>query len=157
MNDSNRTRLCAAVAVAGAALLTVGPLSISAQAVGPPSTPSVTVAAQSRAEVRVNSFFRDYRQAVLHKGPSTPAQVRARYLTPDLNKRLDAWALKHDADPVFQAQNVPASWTTLYEGSGAGHSTIVLTEHWSGGKSQDVWYSVRLADLVINDLKAPPQ
>ncbi|MEV8478107.1 hypothetical protein [Streptomyces sp. NPDC051173] len=154
MNMPNRTRLCAAAAVA--AVLLTGPLSLSAQAADTPSASSVTAAQQSRAEVRVNSFFRDYRQAVLHKGGSTPAQVRARYLTPDLDKRLDAWALKHDADPVFQAQNVPASWTTRYEGSGAGHSTVVLTEHWSGGRSQDVWYSVRLSDLTINDLKAPP-
>ncbi|MFI1797852.1 hypothetical protein ACH427_10895 [Streptomyces sp. NPDC020379] len=150
----NRTRLCTAAAVA--ALLTAGPLSLSAQAADTRSAPSATAAQQSRAEVRVNSFFRDYRQAVLHKGGSTPAQVRARYLTPDLNKRLDAWALKHDADPVFQAQNVPASWKTRYEGSGAGHATVVLTEHWSGGRSQDVWYAVRLSDLTVNDLKAPP-
>ncbi|MFJ1560759.1 hypothetical protein [Streptomyces mirabilis] len=104
----------------------------------------------------MNSFFREYRQAVLHKAHSTRAQVRARYLAPDLNKRLDAWALQHDADPVFRAQNVPASWTTRYEGSGAGHSTVVLTERWSGGAKQEVWFSVRLSDLVINDLKDRP-
>ncbi|WP_344117060.1 hypothetical protein [Streptomyces blastmyceticus] len=150
----NRTRLCAAVAVT-TALLTAGPLALSAQAVDAPTAPAVTAAQQSRAEVRVNSFFRDYRQAVLHKGPSTPAQVRARYLAPDLDKRLDAWALQHDADPVFRAQNVPATWATRYEGSGAGHSTVVLTERWSGGAKQEVWFSVRLQDLVINDLKDP--
>lgn len=151
MNMPNRTRLCAAAAaVAAATLLTVGPLS-------PPASAAATAAQQSRAQARVNDFFRDYRQAVLHKSHSAPAQVRARYLAPDLDKRLDAWALKHDADPVFQDRNAPASWKTRYEGSGAGHSTVVLTERWSGGRSQEVWYSVRLSDLTINDLEAPPK
>ncbi|MEU5426521.1 hypothetical protein AB0H73_13065 [Streptomyces olivoreticuli] len=153
MNMPNRTRLCAAVVAT--ALLTAGPLALSARAADAPTAPAVTAAQQSRAEVRVNSFFREYREAVLHKGHSTPAQVRARYLAPDLDKRLDAWALQRDADPVFRAQNVPASWATRYEGSGAGHSTVVLTERWSGGAKQEVWFSVRLQDLVINDLKDP--
>jgi hypothetical protein len=141
-------RLCGALAAASVVIL---PATAEA------TTPTTAVTAQqTRAEVRVGDFLGDYRQAVLHKSGQTPEQVRAHYLTADLNKRLDAWSSAHDADPVFQAQNVPASWILRYEGSGAGHSTVVVTEHWKGGHDQGVWYAVRLADVVISDLKEPP-
>ncbi|MCC3766900.1 hypothetical protein [Streptomyces sp. UNOC14_S4] len=156
-------RLCATTAAATALLVTAGPLTASAVAAGtadtaaPPVAPAAVQAQQSRAEVRVDAFLRDYRQATLHKGKQTPAQVRAKYLTPELNKRLDAWADLHDADPVFRAQNVPDSWTTRYEGSGMGHTTVVVTERWGSGATQDVWYQVRLDSLVISDLQDPPK
>ncbi|MFE2410138.1 hypothetical protein ACFXDE_17555 [Kitasatospora sp. NPDC059408] len=113
-------------------------------------------AAAGTPEARVNTFFREYRRAVLDTKDQSPAEVRAHYLTAELNRRLDAWAQANDADPVFRAQNVPLDWSTRYEGSGAGHATIVLTEKWGGGTSQDVWYSVRLDTLVISDLEDPP-
>ncbi|GAB7188567.1 hypothetical protein ATKI12_8398 [Kitasatospora sp. Ki12] len=113
-------------------------------------------AAATTPEAQVNTFFREYRRAVLDTKDRSPAEVRAHYLTADLNKKLDAWAEANDADPVFRAQNVPRDWSTRYEGSGAGHTTIVLTERWGGGQSQDVWYSVDLGTLVISDLEDPP-
>lgn len=51
---------------ATALLAMAGPLAAPAQA------------QQSRAEVRVNTFVREYREAVLHKGHSTPAQALPR-------------------------------------------------------------------------------
>lgn len=139
-----------------AVLLTAAPLSASAFAADAPTTPAATAAERSRAEVRVGTFLHDYRQAVLHKGDRTPAQVRAHYLTHELDRRLGTWARLHDADPVFRAQNVPASWSTRTEGSGAGHTTVIVTEHWRGGAKRDVWYQVRLEDLTISDLEDPP-
>ncbi|RLU94600.1 hypothetical protein CTZ27_17940 [Streptomyces griseocarneus] len=150
-------RLCAAATATTALLVTAVPLAASAVAADTSTAAAAVRAQPSRAEVRVDAFLREYRQAALHKGKQTPGQVRGTYLTPELNKRLDAWAELHDADPVFRAQNVPDSWTTRYEGSGMGHTTVVVTERWGSGASQDVWYQVRLDSLVVSDLQDPPE
>ncbi|WP_051970641.1 hypothetical protein [Kitasatospora azatica] len=82
--------------------------------------------------------------------------MRGEFLTPQLNTELDQWAAVHDADPVFRAQSVPTDWSVAYGGSGAGHSTVILTEYWAGGGHTDVWYQLRLADLRIDGLQDPP-
>ncbi|WP_406143592.1 hypothetical protein [Streptomyces sp. NBC_01012] len=141
---------------AAAVVLVAAPAGQAAghEAASPPD--SGAFLRETRAEARVDAFFHAYRQAVLGQGDLSPGQVRARYLAPELDTRLDAWADQHGADPVFRAQNVPASWSLRYAGSGAGHTTVVLTENWGTGGTQDVWYSVRTADLVIGDLEDPP-
>lgn len=121
------------------------------------AAPADAAPRQTRAEDQVNTFFSQYRDAVLGPNPSTePGRVRHEFLTTELNNELDAWADSHQADPVFRSQNVPNAWSVRYEGSGAGHSTVVLTEQWAAGDSTDVWYQVRLADLVIDGLQDPP-
>ncbi|ARZ69593.1 hypothetical protein SMD11_3978 [Streptomyces albireticuli] len=152
----NRLRKPAALAVAAAALLTVGPLTAQAVAAEGPRVRAAT-SGVSRAEARVDAFLQEYRRATLGAGDRTPAQVRARFLAPELNERLDGWARLHGADPVFRAQDAPSSWSLRYEGSGAGHSTVVVTERWPSGATADIWYSVRLSDLTVNDLKGPPE
>ncbi|WP_045305495.1 hypothetical protein [Saccharothrix sp. ST-888] len=126
----------------------------AAPAVGEASAPASSKRV-SLAEARVDTFFKQYRSAVLGRNAQQARQVRAQYLSADLNRRLDAWAAAHDADPVFRAQNVPQSWFVRYGGSGAGSSTVVLTESWGGGNSRDVWYAVRLSDVLITDLADP--
>jgi hypothetical protein len=143
---SHRTKLrtavvgaCTAALLAGSSLLTL------------------PVQAESRAEAQVNAFFSQYRDAVLGQNPNQdPREVEEEFLTPDLITQLDAYAKANDADPVFRAQNVPDSWSLSYQGSGAGHSTVILSEYWAGGPRQDVWYQVRLANLVIDNLQDPP-
>ncbi|MFJ8749145.1 hypothetical protein ACIREO_07400 [Streptomyces sp. NPDC102441] len=145
----------AALAAAAVVLVTAPAGQVAAHE--PASSPGVgAVLRETRAEAQVDTFFLAYRQAVLGQGDRTPHEVRARYLAPELDSRLDAWAAQHGADPVFRAQNVPADWSLRYEGSGAGHATVVVTEKWGSGATQDVWFAVRLADLVIGDLKDPP-
>ncbi|MGR7001937.1 hypothetical protein ACU686_34440 [Yinghuangia aomiensis] len=85
-----------------------------------------------------------------------PTEVRNEFLTPDLNAQLDAWAEQNGADPIFRAQNVPVGRGITYEGSGAGHATVVVTQQWSDGSSNDVWYSVPLDGSRIDGLEDPP-
>ncbi len=107
--------------------------------------------------MQVNAFFSQYRDAVLGQNPNQdPIEVRQEFLTSELNTRLDKWAATHDADPIFRAQNVPTDWSVAYGGSGAGHTTVILTENWGDGSTTKVWYQVRLADLRINDIQDPP-
>ncbi|MFI9722070.1 hypothetical protein ACIHFE_20805 [Streptomyces sp. NPDC052396] len=122
------------------------------------AVPTLTTAparARTRAEARVGSFLTAYRRAVLGQG-GNPRSVRAAYLTADLNRRLDAWARTHRLDPVFRTRTVPVRWSTRYEGSGAGHSFVIVTERLRGGGKREVWYQVRLSSLVISDLEDPP-
>jgi hypothetical protein len=143
---SHRTKLRTAVVGACTAALLTGS-----------SLLTLPVQAESRAEAQVNAFFSQYRDAVLGQNPNQdPREVEEEFLTPDLITQLDAYAKANDADPVFRAQNVPDSWSLSYQGSGAGHSTVVLTENWAGGPSQDVWYQVRLPNLIIDNLQDPP-
>ncbi len=137
-----RTATAAVSALAFAGLLTV-----PAQA-----APDLT-----RPERQVNAFFSQYREAVLGQNPDQdPTEVRNEFLTPDLNQSLDQWAAENNADPVFRGQNVPTGWSVRYAGSGGGHSTVILTEQWGDGSTQDVWYQVQLADLRIDGLEDPP-
>ncbi|MFB4419944.1 hypothetical protein C5F59_002485 [Streptomyces sp. QL37] len=145
-----------AALAAAAVVLVIAPAGQVAAREAASSPEAGTFLRQTRAEVRVDAFFRAYRQAVLGRGEQSPEQVRARYLTPELDTRLDAWAARNGADPVFRAQNVPSGWSSRYEGSGAGHTTVVVTEKWGSGATHDVWFAVRSADLVIGDLKDPP-
>ncbi|MBC3844416.1 hypothetical protein GXW82_42645 [Streptacidiphilus sp. 4-A2] len=117
---------------------------------------AVPAQAASDPVQQVNAFFSQYRSAVQGQGGLTPHQVEEEYLTPDLITQLDAYARTHNADPVFRAQNIPASWSVRYGDSGAGHTTVILTENWAGGTSTDVWYQVRIATLVIDGLEDPP-
>ncbi|MGH3428026.1 MAG: hypothetical protein ACRD3Q_15990, partial [Terriglobales bacterium] len=105
------------------------------------------------AERQINVFLKEYKAAVTSAKPAkTPQQVRAAYLSPELNKRLDEWAKQNHADPVFRTQEVPQSWTTSYQGSGMGLSKVNVTECWNGGKTVNVHYSVRLDNQLIVDL-----
>jgi hypothetical protein len=129
-------------------------LALSVTAVLPLCSPAQ---AESRAEAQVNAFFSQYRDAVLGRNPNQdPLEAREEFMTPELNAELDQWAADHDADPVFRAQNVPVGWSVAYGGSGAGHTTVILTEDWAGGGHTDVWYQVRLDNLRIDGLEDPP-
>ncbi|OKJ06877.1 hypothetical protein AMK19_23040 [Kitasatospora sp. CB01950] len=108
------------------------------------------------AEQQVDTFFSKYRDAVLAGSPDSARMVRDEYLTDDLNARLDQWAEDHGADPVFRAQNVPTSWNVTQGDSGAGHTTVLLTEQWDDGSTIPVDYRLRLPDLVIDDLQNAP-
>ncbi|MFC1419948.1 hypothetical protein [Streptacidiphilus cavernicola] len=111
----------------------------------------------SRGQQQVDAFFSQYLTSVTGQNQDgTPLDVRAEYLTGRLNQQLDRYQQTHHADPVFRAQNVPDSWSTQYGGSGAGHTTVILTENWGGGRSTQVWYQVELSDLAIDGLEDPP-
>ncbi|MFD9633005.1 hypothetical protein [Streptomyces violascens] len=113
--------------------------------------------AEGRAEDQVNAFFSQYRKAMEGPHPRDDAlEVRENFMTTGLNCTLDEWATQHGADPVFRAQNVPDSWSAAYEGSGMGHSTVILTEYWKNGGHTDVWYQIRLRDLAIDGLEDAP-
>ena len=51
---------------------------------------------------------------------------------------------------------MPVSWSTQYGGSGAGHTTVILTEHWRSGETTQIWYQVELSNLTIDGLEAQP-
>jgi hypothetical protein len=115
--------------------------------------------AQTRAEQQVESFFSQYRDAVLGEGGQSPLQVEKEFLTPELIAQLNAWAQANNADPVFRAQDVPSNWSLKDNGSGAGHTSVIVSEAFGsggGGSSKDVWYELRLADLIVNNLQDPP-
>ncbi len=156
--NSMRTALTGA-----AALLAVGGLLLApAQAAF--ALPAGPVGAAAPAEVRAGDpaayrvvvFVEEYGQAVLGESGESPRAVRARYLAPHLDFRLDAWAAEHDADPVFRAQNVPTEWSVQQVKEEYGFASVRFTEFWGGGVSQEVWYTVRLSDLKIVELNDQP-
>ncbi|GAB2690567.1 hypothetical protein [Kitasatospora kifunensis] len=111
----------------------------------------------SNAQQQVDAFFSQYLTAANGQNQDqTPLDVRDEYLTAQLNQQLDQYQQTHNADPVFRAQNIPAGWSTQYGGSGAGHTTVILTENWGSGQQTQVWYQVELSDLVIDGLQDAP-
>ncbi|HSA54040.1 MAG TPA: hypothetical protein VLH10_28500 [Yinghuangia sp.] len=150
-------RNAAAITVGAALLATVG-AAAPALAAGA-SPPGAGVVRAERVDVvhRVTAFWDQYKSAVLGTNPyMNPEEVRGEFLTAELNAELDAWAAENGADPVFRAQNVPLDRTVRYEGSGAGHASVVVTQYWGDGSSNDVWYRVPLDGSRIDGLQDPP-
>nr|BEK65007.1 hypothetical protein KPHV_22340 [Kitasatospora purpeofusca] len=148
-------------ALTGAAVLLAvgGLLAGSAQAVSalpPGAVATAQVRAGTPAAHQVVTFFEEYRRAVLGTSGEQPSEVRKRFLAPALDRRLDAWAQEHDADPVFRAQNVPVDWSVQQVKEEYGFASVRLTEFWGGGGSQEVWYTVRVRDLKIVELGDQP-
>ncbi|MGP9022495.1 hypothetical protein ACT1U9_29340 [Streptomyces sp. BR1] len=144
----------AASLTAAAALLGLaGALPVAAEPVPVPATATLSAPG---AQDQVDTFLTAYRNARLGTTEdATPAEVRDKYLTKDLNQALTTWATGHQgADPVFRAPNVPASWTLKPTGTDGSH--FVVTEKWGDGTSADVAYTVRPGDLMITAIADPP-
>ncbi|MFF1411211.1 hypothetical protein ACFVX6_15690 [Streptomyces sp. NPDC058289] len=161
MLEAHRTKLrgavigaCTAALVAGAGLLTLPAQAHSQQEQAVPAAGTLMT---SRAEQQVASFFQEYQDAVKgqHSEGSSPAEVRQAFLTTELDDALTAWGSEHQADPVFRAQNLPATWSTTDTDSTDTHTKIIVTENWEDGTSTGVWYQVRLSDLKIDSLTDP--
>ncbi|MFI5618067.1 hypothetical protein [Streptomyces sp. NPDC051567] len=157
----NQTITLRAALVGATALLAIGGLvstatGATALPAGVSGSSPPAVRAGTPASHQVHLFFSDYRRAVLGQSGESPRQVRGRYLVPQLQPRLDAWARRHGADPVFRAQNVPVDWSVRQEAEEHGFASVRLTERWSGGGSRDVWYTVRLGDLRIVEINDRP-
>lgn len=111
----------------------------------------------SNGQQQVDAFFSQYLTAVNGQNQDeTPVDVRNEYLSPQLNQELDQYQQTHNADPVFRAHSTPTGWSTQYGGSGAGHTTVILTENWGNGQQTQVWYQVELSGLTIDGLQDPP-
>jgi len=149
-------RRTAGVALAAGLLLGTGAAAGPAIA----ATPAAAGAEQSaRIGVvqQVTAFYDQYLSAVEGTNPHmNPAEVRAEFLTADLDARLTVWAEENQADPVFRAQNVPQDRDVRYAGSGAGHASVVVTEYFGSGERIEVWYRVPLAGGRISDLTDAP-
>ena len=98
---------------------------------------------------RVADFYGAYIDAVADGTDHLPDQLRAHYLTRDLQLRLEAWEKANHADGVLHAQDVPRHWEVRYHDAGAGHvfTTVILT--WGSVKHPTY---TRLA--VQSDLKS---
>jgi len=145
---------CAVTLLAGSGLLTLPAQAQSQQAV---HAASARMPMSSRSEMQVASFFQDYQDAVeghQHDG-KTPAQIREEYMTTALDDALTTWGSEHQADPVLRKNELPKTWSTKESDSTPTHTKIIVTENWADGTSQDVWYQVRLSDLVIDGLTDP--
>ncbi|MET7639378.1 hypothetical protein [Streptomyces sp. NPDC005438] len=81
---------------------------------------------------RVRDFYLSYLTARGENDRQRARKLRADHLTGELREQLTAWEKKHHADGVTRAQNVPVGARTTTDGSGAGHSWVVVTLEWDG-------------------------
>ncbi|MEV7182039.1 hypothetical protein [Kitasatospora sp. NPDC093679] len=134
------------------AALTLAALTLAAVP-GPAAAPASASADAGTAVVR--GFLAAYRDAVRGTGPGlTPSEVRAEWLAPELNARLDAWPAGHPgADPVFRAATAPDSWTARPAGAAGGLALVAVEERWAGGATLRVRYAVRSSDRTVADLR----
>jgi hypothetical protein len=160
MTARQKAAAAAALAIAlGAAVLTGPTPALAATAPSGPATQAAQPAqpARTRAERQVDALLTQYRSALQGTNPNMgPENVRQEFLTEECNARLHAWEEQEHADGVFRAQNIPVSWGTRYEGSGAGHAAVAVVFHWGSGSTTEVWYQVDLATLRISDVTDPP-
>ncbi|RAG84990.1 hypothetical protein DN069_14135 [Streptacidiphilus pinicola] len=83
---------------------------------------------------RVADFYGAYIDAVADGTDHLPDQLRAHYLTKNLQLELETWEKTNHADGVLRAQDVPLHWEVRYHDAGAGHvfTTVMLT--WGSAK-----------------------
>ncbi|MFI0241061.1 hypothetical protein [Streptomyces sp. NPDC016845] len=146
MRKTIRTRFIAAGGVA--AVLTLA--AVTPALAGPDSgsgTRTTAAAPASQGDprnttARVANFYGAYIDAIWdNEDPGSAADakaLRAFYLSPALQKKVAAYEEKEHADGILFAQNVPVKWAVSYTGSGAGHSTALVTLTWNDGKNPDV-------------------
>ncbi|MFE6750230.1 hypothetical protein ACFVGM_30565 [Kitasatospora purpeofusca] len=150
------TAACTAALMSGTVLLGAPAQAGSTAVTAPAATASHRA---TRPESQIAQFYSDYRDAVLgqHSEGLNTFDIRKAYLTPALDEALTTWGSEHQADPVFRRQDVPnsATWRTA-DTSPEGHSTVVLTQTFGDGTTNDVWYQVRLDNLLIDGLTDPP-
>lgn len=154
IHTAGRTRVHAAGIAAAAALL--GLLGAGPVAADPTPVTAAAPAPALAAQDQVEAFFIAYRNARLGTTEdATPAEVRTRFLTKELNQALDAWTAAHTGqDPVFRAPNVPSTWT--FTSSGADGANVVVTQRWGDGTTADIAYTVRPGDLMITAIADRP-
>ncbi|WP_371494361.1 hypothetical protein OG871_04540 [Kitasatospora sp. NBC_00374] len=133
--------------------LTAAALAALALAAAPAPAPRAAASATDCGTALVVQFVGAYRDAVLGEGPTgrTPSEIRALYLTPELNLRLDRWAERHPAaDPVFRGAGVPVRWSAA-----CAADAVDLTQYAADGGTRHVRYRVRLADQYIVGIADP--
>ncbi|MFI6874570.1 hypothetical protein ACIBL6_14115 [Streptomyces sp. NPDC050400] len=138
----------------------------TARPTAPPSPSSVTAdtrpadvvrgGSPESAVDRVADFYGAYIDAVHDGTDRLPDQLRAHYLTRDLQRRLAGWEQANHADGVLRAQDVPRHWEVRNQGAGAGHVFSIVTLTW--GSPQHPTYTriaVRsdLRTKLISDIK----
>ncbi|MFD9592648.1 hypothetical protein ACFWA9_07785 [Kitasatospora sp. NPDC059973] len=156
----HRTKLRGAVIGACTASLLVGAglatLPAQAQDRGTAAAAARTLRS-SRPDMQVATFYQEYLDAVngiQHEGKNTYA-IREEYLSKELDEALTVWGSEHQVDPVVRRNEMPKTWSTTESDSTETHTKIIVTERWEDGTQQDVWYQVRLSDLVIDSLTDP--
>ncbi|WP_405987320.1 hypothetical protein [Streptomyces sp. NBC_00872] len=138
---------------AGTTAAAAAPAALPTQASTPSATAPATTA-QNGAVRTVTAFFDQYKSAVGGTNPSTnPREVRNKFLTAQLNARLDAWADEHSADPVFRAQNIPRDRSVSLEASNPRTTTVIVTQYWRGSDPTKVRYTVPTPGGKIIDIQ----
>ncbi|WP_405488012.1 hypothetical protein [Streptomyces sp. NBC_00096] len=153
----HRTKLRgAAIGVCTAALVVgTGLFTLPAQAQSPQAAPAAAAMREERATAEVAEFFQKYLDAVNQVSAQTPFQVREEFLSADLDKELTVWGSEHKTDPVLRENKIPKTWSTTDGLKTETEMKVIITQRWEDGTSRDVWYQVRLSDLVIVSLSDP--
>ncbi|MEU6394554.1 hypothetical protein [Streptomyces sp. NPDC046939] len=160
MRKTIRTRFIAAGGVA--AVLSLA--AVTPALAGPSSgsgTRTVAAAPASQGDprsttTRVANFYGAYIDAIWDNedaGSAADAKaLRAFYLSPAAQKKVAAYEAEQHADGILFAQNVPVKWAVSYTGSGAGHSTALVTLTWSDGKDAQVTKVKVQSDLTTRKI-----
>jgi hypothetical protein len=106
---------------------------------------------------RVADFYGAYIDAVSDGTDDLGQELRAHYLTTDLQQQLAAWEEVNHADGILRAQDVPTHWEVQFHGSGAGHLFTTLT--WGTGPDAGHTQLAVQSDLstkLISDIEDSP-
>ncbi|MGW7345026.1 hypothetical protein [Streptomyces sp. NPDC054854] len=142
---------CTAALVAGSGLLA---LPVQAET---HRAPSATAARATRAELAVSDFWQKYWDATngQHSEGKNTFDVRKEFLTAELDEALTVWGSDHQLDPVFRSKELPKEAKIVTAGENAGHEKVVVTQSFEDGTTQDIWYQVNLATMIIDGLTDP--
>lgn len=151
MRRTIRTRLIAAggvtavLTLAAVAPALAGPADAGTHRTTASSTSAAAPAPQGDPRSttdRVANFYGAYIDAVWDNEDAASGadmkSLRDFYLSAAARKKVAAYEAREHADGILFAQNVPVKWAVTYTGSGAGHSTALVTLTWSDGKNPEI-------------------
>ncbi|GAA2295420.1 hypothetical protein OKJ48_29690 [Streptomyces kunmingensis] len=146
MRTTIRTRFIATAGVAAVlSLAAVTPALAGSDGAGTHTVAAATAAPQGDPRSttdRVANFYGAYIDAMWDNedaGSAADAKaLRGFYLSAAAQKKVADFEAREHADGILFAQNVPVKYSVAYTGSGAGHSTALVTLTWSDGKNPEV-------------------
>ncbi len=82
---------------------------------------------------RVADFYGAYIDAILDRSAELGEQLRAHYLTEDLQRKLSEWEDLYSNDGVLRTPDIPIEWEVRYQESGIGVVLTAITLTWEYG------------------------
>ncbi|WP_216900847.1 hypothetical protein [Nocardia alni] len=94
------------------------------------------------------NFYAAYIDAISDRTDDLSTQLRAHYMTSELQQQLETWEAANDGDGVLLSGKIPTEWDVKYHDAGMGHIEMSVTLTWGSGTGAE---TSKLAVRILAD------